>query len=61
MLFAKLYLVKHKFVLNTDFAMVAKLGEVKPVSKSELRQTLRCKVNSLKFSSSKPGYFVGKI
>ena len=41
--------------------MVIKLGEVKPVSKSELRQTLRCKVNSLKFSSAKPGYFVGKI
>jgi len=44
-----------------DFAMVAKLGEVKPVNKSELRQALRCKVNSIKFNSSKPGYFVGKI
>jgi len=41
-----------------DFAMVAKLGEVKPVTKSELRQALRCKVNSIKFNSSKPGYFV---
>lgn len=41
--------------------MVAKLGDVKPATKSELRQALRCKVNSLKFYSSKPGYFLGKI
>ncbi|XP_044183726.1 uncharacterized protein LOC122964265, partial [Acropora millepora] len=41
-----------------DFAMVAKLGDVKPATKSELRQALRCKVNSLKFYSSKPGYFL---
>lgn len=48
-------------ILKTDFAKVAKLGDIKPVTKSELRQALRCKVNSLKFNSSKPGYFVGKL
>lgn len=41
--------------------MVAKLGDPQPATKSELRQALRCKVNSLKFYSSKPGYFLGKI
>lgn len=49
------------FVLKTDFAMVAKLGQVKNAKKSELRQALRTKVNSMKFSASNPGYFVGKI
>lgn len=37
------------------------LGEVKLVNKSKFRQALRCKVNSMKFNSSKPEYFVGKI
>ena len=49
------------FFLKTDFALVAKLGQVKSVKKSELRQALRTKVNSMKFSVSNPGYFVSKI
>jgi len=39
--------------------MVAKLGKVKSVKKAELRQALRCKVNSRKFQTIKPGYFKG--
>ena len=46
------------FFLKTDFALVAKLGQVKNVKKSELRQALRTKVNSMKFSVSNPEYFV---
>ena len=49
------------FFLKTDFALVAKFGQVKSVKKSELRQALRTKVNSMKFSVSNPGYFVSKI
>ena len=41
--------------------MVAKLGDAQPATKSELRQALRCKVNSLKFYSPKPEYFLGNI
>ena len=48
-------------VLRTDFAMVAKLENVKTTKKAELRQALRTKVNSIKFNVKKPGYFVGKI
>ncbi|XP_015750398.1 PREDICTED: uncharacterized protein LOC107330276 isoform X2 [Acropora digitifera] len=40
-----------------EFAMVAKLGKVQNVKKSELRQALRCKMNSMKFQSSKPAYY----
>jgi len=60
-LFVCTFILNAALFFKTDFAMVAKLGEVKPVNKSELRQALRCKVNSIKFNSSKPGYFVGKI
>ena len=48
------------FVLKTDFATVAKLGQVKSVKKSKLRQALRTKVNSMKFSASNSGYFISK-
>jgi len=37
--------------------MVAKLGDVKHTKKADLRQALRCKLNSMKFQSSKPGYY----
>lgn len=40
-----------------EFAMIAKLGKVDSVKKSQLRQALRCKVNSMKFQSSRPGYY----
>lgn len=40
--------------------MVAKLGKVKSVKKAKIRQALRCKVNSRKFQTVKPGYFKGK-
>ena len=40
--------------------MVAKLGQVKSVKKSKLRQALRTKVNSMKFGVSNSGYFVSK-
>ncbi|XP_067021761.1 uncharacterized protein [Acropora muricata] len=40
-----------------EFAMVAKLGKVQNVKKSELRQALCCKMNSMKFQSSKPAYY----
>ena len=43
-----------------DFAMVARLGEVKNARKADLRQALRCKLNSMKFQCSKPEYFQGK-
>lgn len=49
------------FVPKTDFAMVAKLGQVKSITKSKLRQALITKVNSMKFSVSNSGYFVVKI
>ncbi|CAH3142622.1 unnamed protein product, partial [Porites evermanni] len=43
-----------------DFAMVARLGEVKNVGKADLRQALRHKLNSMKSPCSKPEYFQGK-
>lgn len=55
------YNCKMDFFLETDFAMVAKLGKVKNEKKSSLRQALRSKVNSMKFNLSNPGYFVGKV
>jgi hypothetical protein len=36
--------------------MVAKLPNVQNVKKAEIRQTLRCKLNFLRFSKNKPGY-----
>jgi len=46
--------------MSSDFAMVAKLGDVKHTKKADLRQALRCKLNSMKFQSSKPGYYQGE-
>ncbi len=43
-----------------DFAMVAKVPNVPNVKKADIRQALRCKLNSLRFSKTKPGYYKGK-
>jgi hypothetical protein len=48
------------YFLFADFAMVAKLQNVPNVKKAEIRQALRCKLNSLRFSKTKPGYYKGK-
>ncbi|CAH3154823.1 unnamed protein product [Pocillopora meandrina] len=48
----------HSLFHKTNFALVAKLGQVKSVKKSELRQALRTKVNSMKFSVQ-PRIFCG--
>ena len=48
-------------MFSTDFAMVAKMpANVQNVKKAVIRQALRCKLNSLKFSKSKPDYYRGK-
>ena len=65
--FAIILIGSHSFVKKnqyflccfSEFAMVAKLGKVQNVKKSELRQALRCKMNSMKFQSSKPAYYQG--
>ena len=36
------------------------LVKLKNVRKADLRQALRCKLNSMKFQCSKPEYFQGK-
>ena len=47
---------------SSDFSMVAKMGpNVEVVKKADLRQALRCKMNSLKFARLKPNYYQGMV
>ena len=48
------------YILFVDFAMAAKMPNVPNCKKADLRQALRCKLNSLRFNRNKPAYHQGK-